>query len=417
MHTLWSDGNAIPELAFDWYRDNGYDFIVPSDHSFLQFGEEMQANWWKKWIAAGEYKIDSSEAFAPGGRWRIVGKNVAQDQFDRYCKKYGDWVETREKNGVKEVRLKTIAELIMKLNDPGKFLIIPGHEINDSVGDRQLHMNAINVTNTIPFVKTSTIEESIRKTNILLRQHAGQTGNQSLLMVNHPEWVHFSVTPQDLINNRFLVLFENCNADSPPRPIGKYNPKMWHQEKFWDIVTSFRLAQGYPPVYGAATDDSHAYFAPGAIASPGIGWVTVRAESLSIQAIMKALNKGEFYSSTGIELDDLQFEAKERSLFVKVHAEKGVSYKIRFVGTKKGFDQSMVKFDDPAAEGQPARTGYIYSDQIGQTFMEVEGTEATYKMAKEDLYVRAIITSDKKTKVYARNKPENEIGWTQPIGW
>ena len=38
-HTLWSDGDAAPEVAAAWYRDHGYDFLVLSDHNILSEGE------------------------------------------------------------------------------------------------------------------------------------------------------------------------------------------------------------------------------------------------------------------------------------------------------------------------------------------------------------------------------------------
>ena len=45
----------------------------------------------------------------------------------------------------------------------------------------------------------------------------------------------------------------------------------------------------------------------------------------------------------------------------------------------------------PAVKGHGARTVPIYSDDIGRTVRSVEGAEATYAMAPDDLYVRARI--------------------------
>src|SRR2546427_361419 len=47
-HTLWSDGDAPPEWAVDWYKSHGYQFLVLSDHNILQEGE--------KWVAVGTEK-------------------------------------------------------------------------------------------------------------------------------------------------------------------------------------------------------------------------------------------------------------------------------------------------------------------------------------------------------------------------
>ena len=35
MHTLWSDGRALPEQAVAAYKDAGYDFISITDHNRL----------------------------------------------------------------------------------------------------------------------------------------------------------------------------------------------------------------------------------------------------------------------------------------------------------------------------------------------------------------------------------------------
>ena len=34
-HSLWSDGNDLPEMICDWYKRNGYDFVALSDHNIL----------------------------------------------------------------------------------------------------------------------------------------------------------------------------------------------------------------------------------------------------------------------------------------------------------------------------------------------------------------------------------------------
>ena len=32
-HTLWDDGDALPETVVEWYRSRGYNFLVLSDHN------------------------------------------------------------------------------------------------------------------------------------------------------------------------------------------------------------------------------------------------------------------------------------------------------------------------------------------------------------------------------------------------
>ncbi|MDD3587546.1 MAG: hypothetical protein PHQ75_10230 [Thermoguttaceae bacterium] len=384
-HSLWSDGTALPELVIQWYRDNGFAFMSLTDHTKLQFGE--------KWLP---------ESKCPG-------------QIGKAKEKFSDWMETRFANGKTEVRLHTISELMDRFNDPGKFLLIPGHEVNGSIGDRQLHMIAMNVTESIPFLREKSVKNSIAAIEKATVEQGQKSSRQVFSMVNHPEWVHFSVSPEDLIANPQMMFYEICNADSPPRPIGQYNKEFWNREKYYDVILAFRLAKGDPPIYVTATDDAHSYFKPGAIASPGIGWVSVRSNRLTTPAILDAMNRGDFYATTGIELEDLRFDSKSGTFTVCVAAQKGVNYHIQFVGTKKNFSQKKIPMDYPKDQGFPARSGFKYSSQIGQTFSEMDGPVASYILKPDDLYVRAIVTSNKKTKVPARNKPENEILWTQPV--
>ena len=41
MHTLWSDGDAAPEVAVHYYKDRGYNFISVSDHNTLWGGRTL----------------------------------------------------------------------------------------------------------------------------------------------------------------------------------------------------------------------------------------------------------------------------------------------------------------------------------------------------------------------------------------
>src|SRR5712691_10911511 len=86
-HSLWSDGDSAPEKIADWYKSHGYDFLVLSDHNILLAGD--------KWVKIGT------------GKKEATPEHVAELQ-----KKYGDSaVEIRDKDGAREMRLKTLADL------------------------------------------------------------------------------------------------------------------------------------------------------------------------------------------------------------------------------------------------------------------------------------------------------------------
>ena len=59
-------------------------------------------------------------------------------------------------------------------------------------------------------------------------------------------------------------------------------------------------------LFGIAVDDAHHFKRPGdpTAAGPGRGWVYVHAPPLEPKAIVEALDRGEFYASTGVELSE-----------------------------------------------------------------------------------------------------------------
>lgn len=68
----------------------------------------------------------------------------------------------------------------------------------------------------------------------------------------------------------------------------------------WDWL----LSQGRR-VWGFATDDSHAF------ADVAAGWITVQAESFSVDGVMNAIGAGRFYASTGVHIRAIQTAGRE----------------------------------------------------------------------------------------------------------
>ena len=74
-HTLWSDGDAAPETAVAWYKENGYHWLALTDHDVLLRGE--------RWFPVTE-----------DGR-------LTDSHLDSLRADFGpDWIETREHDGV-----------------------------------------------------------------------------------------------------------------------------------------------------------------------------------------------------------------------------------------------------------------------------------------------------------------------------
>lgn len=389
MHSLWSDGNVFPEDAVAWYRDHGYQFVCLSDHQILQ----LDTNAWLE----------------------VESKKLSRAQADRYVGAHPASVESRTVGGKESLRLKTVWELKRTFDQPGAFLMVPGHELNQVVGGLQVHMNAVNVQETIPYRYGSTAQETFQRIEEAVDAWGDEWQVPTLFMLNHPTWPYFDIKPEVLINLPQIRFFEVCNADGGPT--WPAHPLWYSVEKFWDIVNAFRIEDGFAPVYATATDDTHNYTDLTRGARPGEGWVCVRAARLEPDALIQSMCRGDFYASTGVTLDDVSFDEGTGTLNVRVKPSPGETFAIRFTTTRSGFDRTVTSFDDPAKEKKPARTGVRYSDEIGQTVKTVEGVEASYTLSPDDLYVRATVTSSKRAVNRVNNEPEFDTAWTQPYGW
>ena len=125
------------------------------------------------------------------------------------------------------------------------------------------------------------------------------------------------------------------------------------------------------------------------------------------------MEAGEFYASTGVTLDDVIWNADKRTLRVQVAAESGGTYRIQFVGTRKKAARDLAK----AYQAEVADDGLSeFPEEIGQVFQEIEAAEATYELAEDQLYVRAVVTASANVErpVWADQK---QMAWTQPVGW
>ena len=73
------------------------------------------------------------------------------------------------------------------------------------------------------------------------------------------------------------------------------------------MVLAARLSQPDGEIlYGLGTDDAHNYHEYGlGKVNPGRGWVVVRARHLTAESIVAAMERGDFYASTGVRLRDV----------------------------------------------------------------------------------------------------------------
>ena len=413
-HSYWSDGNTFPELAVLEYKANGYQFLCLSDHNAFQ----TDTNAWKE--------IKDSKSNIPANielMKKTFGPEcvISKSAMKKIKVPAGDGkMKFVEKEVITHIKLKPFDELVKQFDEPEKFLMMPGHEINKSAGGRTLHSNALNIRTNQTFIQKDTVPEAIQAQLDGLTKIAEESKTPNLLMLNHPAWPFYDNDPEMLTEIKDLRLYELCNASAAPAPHDISN-RLWTCESFFDILTTLRLKKGWDPVYGTASDDVHNY-APDRKPTdvnkcyPRQGWVVVRAKELSNTALIEALNQGDFYSSTGVTLEKLDFNPSTKTLSVKVKPEAGVTYTIRFNGSPR--DVNIVPQDTEEEiqlkSAKKKRNVRVYEKRLGQVLQAVEGTEASYTLKDTDLYVRATITSSKKARPPESYEPEFETAWTQP---
>lgn len=376
-HSFWSDGDDYPEMIIDWYESSGYDFVALSEHNVL---------------AEGERYID-------------VESNGGTALLDVYKARFPDWVEEREgADGARQVRLKTLEEYRTLFEEPGEFLLVAAEEITSGFEGKDIHVNATNIEELIePRGGTSVSDVMQNNVDAVLEQRE-RTGRAMFPHINHPNF-GWSIKVEDLISLRGEKFFEVYNGH--PQVHNEGDDLRPSTERMWDILLAERLSAGDELMYGIAVDDAHNYHdLDGEHSNPGRGWVMVRAASLSAEEIVTEMEAGEFYGSSGVLLESIVTTPERIS--VTVRGETGVRYRIRFIGTREGYDRTKeeITLED-------ASVLYHYSDDIGEILAEVEGSSATYAFNGDELYVRAKIISNK-IKENPYRAGESEAAWVQP---
>lgn len=357
-HSLWSDGDEFPEMIMDWYKTRGYHFLALTDHNRLAEGE----------------------------KWIVVPKSrIYEEGFDRYLKKYGEeWVTFKRDTGRIQVRLKTYDEYRTLFEDEN-FLVIRSEEVSDRFEGKPMHMNATNVQHVIKPQGGNSMAELMQRNVDAVLQQRKETGVPMIPHINHPNY-YFAITAEDFINLKGERFFEVFNGH--PKVYNYGDSTHAGVEYMWDEINIAYSRKNQPFLYALASDDSHHYHLMGSqYSNAGRGWIMVLADSLNPSSLIRAMEAGDFYATTGVTLEDVT--VKEHSLHVKVKEEQGVKYEIQFIG----------------ATGQDEHTRILKT---------VSGTEGAIELHDSYIFVRAKITSDKLKENPFRDK-DYETAWTQPV--
>lgn len=242
----------------------------------------------------------------------------------------------------------------------GQFVLIPGEEVTAKHGELPIHVNGLDLREMAkPFSDGSSIANTIQGNVDSIRKAGGMPS------LNHPNF-HWAVRPAELRQVNDLKLFEVYNGH--PTVNNEGGGGFESLEAMWDFVLT-----GGRRIYGIAVDDAHSFkeFGP-RYSNPGRGWVMVKARELSSESVINALDHGDFYASTGVELEDV--EKLQNGLRIKVAEERHIRFTIDFIG----------------AEGK----------LLNRTF----DNPAEYRLKGGEKYVRAVVTDSNANQA-----------WVQPV--
>jgi hypothetical protein len=241
-----------------------------------------------------------------------------------------------------------------------RFLVIRGEEVSSNVNSKPVHVNSLDGKQRVGAQTGSNILDVLQRSVDAIR------GVSGVPHINHPNF-QWALSVDDLKQTRNYRLFEIYNGHPTVNNVGGGGvPGL---DEIWD-----RLLASGSLVYGIAVDDAHTFkdAANPKVAAPGRGWVAVRAPRLETRALLESMERGDFYASTGVVLDDVRATAS--SLSVQVRVDGSSRYRIQFIG------------------------------RGGQVLADVAEPSATYSFKGDEGYVRA--------KVIESN---GRLAWVQPV--
>jgi hypothetical protein len=222
-----------------------------------------------------------------------------------------------------------------------RFLVIRGEEVTDRFETKPIHVNGLGVQRLVAPQHGGSVLETVQRNVDAIRQAQG------VPHINHPNF-GWAVTADELAQVRNNKLFEIFNGHPMVNNAGGGGvPGL---EEAWDAI----LSRGIQ-LYGIAVDDAHHFKRPwdAEASRPGQGWIYVRAARLGAPEILAALERGDFYASTGVELS--AYEATPRSVTITVREQPWAKYRIQFIGrggrVLKESTASPARYDITGSEG------------------------------------------------------------------
>jgi hypothetical protein len=382
-HTIWSDGDALPEALVQWYSDHGYQFLGLAEHNAIADREA--------WVSVDEAKRRATPGVPPC--WDIgVCRPVS-----------------RIVGGVEYWRLTPFTELQQRFERPREFMLLQNEEVTNDLGAKRVHLTAVNLVERIAPMESGDVASIVEQTLSRVREQAASKKRPTLGIVNHPNFT-WSVNAEILASVRAAQFVEVFNGH--PYSASRGDAGRRSVVRMWDMANAERiLGHGWSPLYGVAADDTHA-LAGASQASPGRGWIVVRASHLDAAEIVESMLRGDFYASTGVVLNRCDYDRRLRRLSIDVVPVPGIVHQIDFIATKR---HARPRADVPPQDRWDAQG-------VGGLVKRVMAERGEYELATDDVFVRATITAPRRIanpaqSNYTGDDVQFEEAFTQPVGW
>lgn len=240
------------------------------------------------------------------------------------------------------------------------FILIAGEEVSSSFAKKPVHVNGLNISRLIEPQKDSTMAGTIQKNVDAIREADGAPH------INHPNF-RWAFDHRELLKVKNDKLLEIYNGHPSVHNFGGGGfPGM---EEVWDhLLTAGKL------IFGIAVDDAHHFKGEFAAHRSNLGraWVVVRARELSAGEIIGNLEKGLFYASTGVMLDEVIVQPDH--LEIRVQEKRDFKFTTEFIGAGSA------------------------------VLLQTGSNPAIYNLRGDEKYVRAKITDS-----------GGAFAWTQPV--
>ena len=236
-----------------------------------------------------------------------------------------------------------VDELNRSFGVASKFAVFTAQEITDRTGGKPYHVNALGTGSVImPNLGTAPVQ-NVQLNVDAVRKLGG------VPQINHPNF-GWALSAAEIAQLKNVNLLEIFNAHPLVNNLG--GGGVQSVEQIWDAVLSTGRV-----IFGVASDDVHTVRKLGdrKQPTPGHGWVMVNAPSLDQKLIMEALDRGEFYSSTGVELES--YSKDNTSMTIALKKERWSKYIIQFIG--RGGKVLQEFLDSPVTYKFRGNEGYV----------------------------------------------------------